>query len=76
MTRPDEDMKEIEPSITFTNQLIETRAEIEDGGRSVTVQIPEGEGIEVKDGRLGVKDVLGEEHDPDLGRVFRSQTSG
>ena len=36
------------------------------------VRIPEGEGIEVKDGRLGVKDVLGEEHEPDPGRYSRS----
>ena len=70
-------MKEIEAwVITYSNKLIKTRAEIKDSGRSVTVRIPEEEGIEVKDGRLGVKDVLGEEHDPDLGRVFRSQTSG
>ena len=60
-------MKEIESSITYSNQLIEAWAQIKDGGRSVRVENPVGEGIEVKDGRLGVKDVLGEEHEPDLG---------
>ena len=66
-------MKEIEAwVITYSNKLIKTRAEIKDGGRSVTVRIPEEEGIEVKDGRLGVKDVLGEEHEPDLERYSRS----
>ena len=66
-------MKEIAAwVITYSNKLIETRAEIKDGGRSVTVEIPEGEEVEVKDGRLGVKDVLGEEHEPDLGRYSRS----
>ena len=65
-------MKEIEAwMITYSRKLIKTRAQIKDGGGAVTVRIPEGEGIEVKDDRLGVKDVLGEEHEPDLGRYSR-----